>query len=106
MTNPLTPPVNAGPTTSGWDRFLLWFAANRAVIGSIIGSIGTIFLLHFEFQGHDKLGEILLSVALMITGAYTTGAGMHKSDEHWKEKKLEATLPPQSRTPRRRKSDA
>ena len=106
MTNPLSPPVAPSGQPTGWESFLLWFAANRRVIGTVLSTLGVLVTAHFEFQGHEKVGEILMSLALLVAGAYTAGAGFHRADHYWKEKKYEATLPPQARPPQRRKSDA
>ncbi len=107
----LSPPTkpNGRHAFTRWEMFLLWFAANRTLIGGVVGALGMVFLGVFEFEGHDKVADLLERLALLIvagSGIYAVGAGAHKSDQFWKEKQLEATLPPHERPPQRRKSDS
>ena len=93
---------------SRYQLFVLWCAAHRRFLGWLIIGASLVLRYNFSFSGHSEWADHLkeLSILLLASGAYTAAAGTHNPDEYWKEKKLEATLPPQERSPRRRKNDA
>lgn len=83
-------PPSSPSTLSKWQRFALWFSANRTQIGGLLTSIAGLLVLFDDHPMFKAGADVLIHAAALVTGVAgigTMAAGMFKSDDFHKERR-------------------